>query len=615
MRTKRFDHFKANRNKLETFRELKGLSAFIELYSRTENKGETISVYKIIVEDTSSHHRFLGYSLDKSQTGIEIFTSYVLSNLRPGSSDPAGVKISGSSKLDQTRVIKEPVHFRSMKNSPITSGIDHREILKKLYKELLLSGGYAKNEGAFLSDSPVIPPVFVDSFIKDIEKIRDFTDFWKDYSLSKEDNDILLSTLYETAKDVERYEDELDFEKAVMLYNRLQNAASGLHGSEKFSAGVIMKKAKIFFHLEQYEKCRDIVLDGIGMMTDAQYNDELGELYYYLGMIAAYSNNPQEADRYFTRTLWLLNKTENEGKRYIHYDAQIRKRIVKNDLKNALVKVNECIRVAFGKDNEKKLGHFYGVKAEIYIRDRKYSKALECLDMQLEYAKKNKDMIGESKCISQIFSTSSYSGSIDQSAADEYLKRIKQLSKKTGKASYYYNSLISFAIYLYRRGEKDKAEKYFRRSAVIFSEKSESIEEHIVNMIYLAKIMTEKKKYIGAVRLLNRLNDICASNSIRLYPAYIENTLALVYNETSRYRVSNSHINRCFQIIDSENIPDTVLKAHSHKLAGINFAKISNVTKAVKHFNEALRYLKAVGSPEAENDIVEIKDIMKGLAN
>ncbi|MDD4205556.1 MAG: hypothetical protein PHH55_05710, partial [Candidatus Delongbacteria bacterium] len=207
------------------------------------------------------------------------------------------------------------------------------------------------------------------------------------------------------------------------------------------------------------------------------------------------------------------------------------------------------------------------------------------------------------------------SGSIDQSAADEYLKRIKQLSKKTGKASYYYNSLISFAIYLYRRGEKDKAEKYFRRSAVIFSEKSESIEEHIVNMIYLAKIMTEKKKYIGAVRFLNRLTEICVSNSVRLYPAYIENTLAVIYSETLRYRKSNSHLNKCFQIIESENIPDAVLKAHCNKLAGINCAKMNNVSKAAKHFKEALRYLTAVGSPEAENDIVEIKDIMKGLAN
>lgn len=615
MGIKRFDHLKTKMNNLETFRELKGLSAFIELYSRTENKGETISVYKIIVEDTSSHHRFLGYSLDKSQTGIEIFTSYILSNLRPKNNDPAYIKISDSRKLDRTSVKKEPVHFSSRNNSPIKNGIDHREILKKLYKELLLSGGYAKKEGVFLSDSPVIPPVFVDSFIKDIEKIRDFTDFWKDYSLSKEDNDVLLSTLYETAKDVEKYEDELDFEKAVMLYNRLQNAASGLSGSEKFSAGVIMKKAKIFFHLEQYEKCKDIVLDGIEMMTDAHYNDELGELYYYLGMIAAYSNNLQEADRCFTRTLWLLNKTENDEKRYIHYDAQIRKRIVKNDLKNALVKVNECIREAFRKNNDKELGYFYGVKSEIYIRDRKYNIALECLDTQLEYAKKNKDLIGESKCISQIFSTSSYSGSIEQSAADEYLRRIKHLSKKTGKDSYYYNSLISFAIYLYRKGEKDRAEKYFRRSAVVFNEKNESIEEHIVNMIYLAKIMTEKKKYIGAVRFLNRLTGICVSNSIRLYPAYIENTLAVIYSETLRYRKSNSHLNKCFQIIESENIPDAVLKAHCCKLAGINCAKMNNASKADRYFKEALRYLKAVGSAEAEHDILEIKDILKGLEN
>ena len=615
MRTKRFDHFKANRNKLESFRELKGLSAFIELYSRTKNQGETISVYKIIVEDTSSHHRFLGYSLDKSRTGIEIFTSYVLSNIRTKNNDPAHIKISDTKKLDLPGGTKKPVKVCRKNNPPIKNCIDHKEILKKLYKELLLSGGYAENEGAFLSESPVIPPVFVDSFIKDIEKIRNFTDFWKDYSLSKEDNEILLNTLAETAKDAEKFEEELDFEKAVMLYNRLQNASYELRDSEKISAGIIMKKAKIFFHLEQYEKCRDIVLDGIGMMTDAHYNDELGELYYYLGMISAYSNRLKEADRYFSRALWLLNKTENEEKRYIHYDAQIRKKIVRNDLKNALVKVNECIRDAFRKDNEKELGYFYGVKAEIYIRDRKYNKALECLDMQLEYARKNKDLIGESKCISQIFSTSSYSGSIDHSAADDYLRRIKHLSKKTGKASYYYNSLISFAIYLYRKGEKDKAEKYFRRSAVIFNEKSESVEEHIVNMIYLAKIMTENKKYIGAVRFLNKLTDICISNSIRLYPAYVENALAVIYNETSRYRTSNSHLNKCFKIIESDNIPDPVLKAHCHKLAGINCAKMDNVTKAAKHFKEALRHLKTVGSPEAENDIVEIKGIMKDLAN
>jgi tetratricopeptide (TPR) repeat protein len=579
---------------LKSFKELQSFSVYVRLFSQTEVNGTTRSVFKIIVEDNISHHKYLGYSLEKNKNSIDIFVNYVLSNLQMrGGLNKNYQLVTGRDLTESDRSESNKIG-KIKKHEIIKDNLSHKEILGSIYKELIFNEGYAEMEGYAGTKNPILPPLFVDSFISDFDKITKFTDYWHNKKISEKDNKILKNTLIEAENEVDKHRNKLDFEKALKFYKRLNSAAVELADSEKLTARFLLKQVKIYFHLEQYDECRDLIQSQLNIAEKLGLNDELGEFYYYLGMMSSYSNKTDEADGYFAKSSRMLTDTKEPYKTYIYFRSRIRRYILKKDFEHSIVLVNKSIRHAFRQGEDKELSYLYGLKAEIYLRKEKYDLALDNLNIQLEYARKTNDKIAESGCMVQMFLVFSYCGKIEETKAVEYLKRIKKLSKITKKASNYYDAIIGLAAHYYKNNKEIEAEKYFKRASTIYTVKTTDAASHIVNMIYLSKIRINRKNYLSAIRLLNRMLKLCESSNVNIYPAYIENLLGRIYSEKEMYSESNAHLKKALYQIKKSRISDRIIIANTYKYIGINYSRTGIKNLAVRNLNSSLKILNQI---------------------
>ncbi|MBN2857235.1 MAG: hypothetical protein JXN63_02430 [Candidatus Delongbacteria bacterium] len=594
---------------LSTFKELKSFSVYINLFSQTKIGGMTRSVFRIVVEDNISHHKFIGYSFDKSRNGIDIFVNYVLSNLEiRGGHDKNLRLLNGNEFLGSDIIEYKPVKKRG-RNKVIKGIPSHREIIKSIYKEMIFNDGHAEFEGYSETDNPILPPLFVDSFLKDIDKIVKFTGFWRNYSMDKKDADIHNEALHETSGEVDRIRDEFEFEKALRLYSRIGKAAERISGSEKLSANLLLKRAKIFFHLEEYDKCRELIEENLKEFEALKLKDELGEFYYYLGMISSYANNFKEADSYFARSSRMLTDSKEPGKTNLYFRSRIRRFILKNDNNHALTLVNKAVRHSIRNNDQAEAGYLYGIKSEIYFLDRKFALAEETLNIQLEYACETKDPVAESKCLAQMFQLLAYREITDESRLLKDIRRIQSLAKEIRKTGYYYDSLMNLGVFCYRNDRLDDAERYFNRASRIYTENTTDAASHIINMIFLAKIRIGRKNFLSAIRLLNRMLKLCEKRGVNIYPAYINNLLGRIYFENKNHRKSVLFLNRALKLIVEGKIKDKILKANTLKYIGLNYISLNFSKKAIVNLNKALKLLELISNDPGSDVGHVISDI------
>lgn len=579
---------------------------YVNLFSQTEVNGNTKSLFKIVVEDNITHHKYIGYSGDKSRNNVEIFVNYVLSNLEMrGGLDKNYKLFTGrnlisheSEQTSKTGILK--------KAKVIKDNLSHKDILGRIYKELIFNEGYAEIEGYTETKNPILPPLFVDSFIRDFDKITKLTDYWRNQKINDNDNKIFKDTLREVANEVEKYQDNFDFDKAIKFYKRLNIAAAELADSEKLSAQFLLKQVKIYFHLEQYDKCKEMIETNLKKFENIKLKNEVGELYYYLGMMSSYSNKIKDADEYFSRSSRMLTKTTEHEKTYIYYRSRIRRFILKKDYESAVTMANKALRKTFENNDLKELCYLYGIKSEIYFLDRKYTLAEDNLKIQLEYAVQSKDYVSESKCLAQIIQLLTFQGIIDEIKIKKELSRIQTLSKIIKKNSYYYDSLMCLGVFCYRNNRVEDAERYFNRASRIYTADTTDAASHIVNMIYLAKIRIAAKNYLSATRLLIRMLKMCEYSNVLIYPAYIYNSLGRIYFEKQKHNKSILFLNKAIKLIETEKIKDNTLKANTLRFIGLNYRYTGIKTKAEENFIKSLKLLRIINRDSGS----DVKDVI-----
>lgn len=599
---------------LTKYRELKSFSVYVNLFSQTQTDGITRSIFKITVEDSISHHKFIGYSLDKSKSSIDIFVNYVISNLEKRNMIDKQFLLSKGNQIHGTEIIPySPPDRKKGKSTVIRQRMDHREIISSLYKEMIFNEGRAVIEGYSETDNPIIPPLFVDSLIKDIEKVVKFTDFWRDFKIPDEDNMILKETLMRSGIEADRYIEKFDFKNALKLYNRLYTASSELNDSDALTAGFILKQAKIYFHLEQYDKCRSVLEKALDTFDRKKIGPAAGELYYYLGMIFVYSNRIREADNYLARSSRLLSNSSDREKKNIYFRSRIRRFIIKGNYNQATVLANRAIRKAFGNNDLKELSYLYGVRSEICYREGRYEAAMENAGLQLNNAVEAKDTVAEAKACAQIFLIYAYWDNASETKIKEYLKKIKVLSKTIRKRSYYYDALINLGIHYFKKDDYKKSEPYFNRACRIYTSDTKDAGSHIVNMIYLSKIKTEKKNYLGSVRLLNRMLKLSTAANVKTYPAYIENSLGRIYHEKSQFTESNKHMRKALAHIKEFSLNDSLLKAHTYRLMGLNYLSTGMKNKAFSYLSISRGFYNKLMPEKNEWAADALKEIEKIL--
>jgi tetratricopeptide (TPR) repeat protein len=604
-----------SKNKISNPSEYKRLQTFsvcINVLSRSETKGKNECIYKITVIDNLNHGRFIGYSFEKNKTSIGMFVDYVLSQLKDKNLLSKDFNINSS--MDYFDLQKSGYtldnSINKKRNQVQNQSLTHKDIIKSIYKELVTGSNEFSISGDLGSGTPILPPVFIDTFIKDIDKIAKFTDFWQKYSHSENDRKLLIEALNETAEEADNIQKDFDFEKALYLYKKLQKASVEIAGAEALTAKFLLKQAKVLFHLEQYEKSKDLLQSVIKMSEGKKAVSEAGDAYYYLGIISSYSNDNNNAEVNFSKGIKQFEKLKDPQKHYIYWYSIIRRYISMGNLKKALVTANKCQRLAYKNNDTGEMPEIYSLKSEIYIRQEKCSYALENLNLQLEYSRQVKDIISEARGITQIFSISAYLSVIPQEKLDEYLARIKKLSIKIKKNSYYYDALIAMGINLKKNKNFNEAEIYFNKAVKVYSDQTTDASSHVVNMIYLAKIKLYAKKYLSAVRILNKMLKICDRRYISYYPAYIENSLGRIYYERKLYLKSNIHLRKALKYIKKDKNSDKLLIANTYKFLGYNNLELGHKKAASENLNYTL---KAYEKILKKNYDIEIEDTVKKI--
>ena len=521
--------------------------------------------------------------------------------------------LTGKNLHEYDRTGKEEVVRKEKKHKVIRDNYSHKQILANLYKELIFNNGYAEVEGYSEAKNPILPPLFVDRFIGDFDKIEKITDYWRNREFSDEDKTALREALTEAGLEADKYPEKFDFDNALKFYKRLNSAAEELADSEKLSSGFLLKQVKIYFYLEQYDKCRELIEACKINFEKQKLNEELGELYYYMGMIAICTYKLESADNYFIKSSKLMTKKAKPETTAIYYRSRIRRFILKKDFIHALSLLNESIGFSIKFNLTKELAYLYGLKAEIQIRNFKHEIALESLNRQKEYASSSGDVVSEAKSISQTFSICSYLNLFKDNEALKNLDRVKEITKLINKNSYFYNCLTSYAIYLFRNDRIDDSEFYLKKALKIFTAKTANTESHIVNMLYLSNIQTMKKNFFGAKIVLNRMLNLCDQSRNNCYSAYIHNSLGRIYYDQNEYLKSNLHLNKALKKIVSDNITDKILVANSYMYTGFNNYALGKNNVAIKHLKTSLDIYNNVNEKSFDKQIQEYIDKMKSI--
>ena len=168
------------------YRRFQTFSVCINILSRSDTKCNNKNIYKISVIDDLNHGRFIVYSFEKNKTSIGMFVDYVLSQLKFRNLLSKDFSINSSMDyfdLQETGYALEK-SINKKRNQVQNQPLEHKDIIKSIYKELVAGSDRLSFTEEQTGITPILPPVFIDPFIKDIDKIANFTDFWQKYSIS-----------------------------------------------------------------------------------------------------------------------------------------------------------------------------------------------------------------------------------------------------------------------------------------------------------------------------------------------------------------------------------------------------------------------------------------------
>jgi tetratricopeptide (TPR) repeat protein len=591
---------------LKKFKEIKGFSVTVSLYAQTVIGGVTRSVFKISAEDNTSGHKVLGCCLEKTKNNVDIFLNYVLENIPDQAARTLAKEIFFDPDRDRSIIVG---HKRTPKTGKLKK-MGLNEILSSLYREMILGDNKAEIGGYLESSGTFAPPIFVDAFLKDIDKISGFADYFKNRLLNEDERKIFTGTIEEIGTETAAIEKKYDLEEAVFRYDRLISAAYSIEGLDGAAARFVLKKAKISFHLKDYSQSAELL--ETCRMTFEKYGSfgDLGESYYYTGMIDYYFNRIGEAKQSFSKASRLLVKCCDDERVFIRNMSRVMRYFISKNYSHALNAVNSAIRQAAAKADPEKTAELYGLKADIYYSIKNHKLSIEALDLQYEHAVLAGNIFIEARCLTQMFQLIPYTGVGSDGELKERLARVRKLSALCKKEDYYYCCLSSAGMYYYTKGKYSEADRHLSRALRIFRPGTEETARHVVNMIYLSKIRIASKNYLSASRVLFRMLRLCDEFKVTVYPAYIHNLLGRISYEQKKYSNSVLCFKRALKLIADEKINDPVLEINSLKLSGFSRLELNDYKKTMKDLSAAMiilnrpRLIKYSGYDE---DFAEIK--------
>ncbi|NOR45054.1 MAG: tetratricopeptide repeat protein, partial [Candidatus Delongbacteria bacterium] len=365
---------------------INSLNIFINVLSQNIKHGEIYSLYQINVTDNNSKNHFIGFSSFKNNTNLCIFMDYILSNIQGLEQFKKIKKIKTNiGYLDQlgnkiifNRFIKDKYNIDMEYTSDIklpqnlkldyvkSTGIE--DLFHDTYKKLITDKSIKDLENDIL-----IPPIFIDDFIQDTNKIISFNNYWNVLSLPDKQRNILANVIEEIEKLGDTAKINFNFDNALELYNKIYLTTLNCNNVDEVKANSLIKQADIYYHLDNFDLSKKLFSDTLKLSSELDKHEISAKCYYYLGMISFSLFRNKEADQYYEKALKEYRKDNTNS--FDYYKTKVRKHTNLGEYKKALRSVNSYIKTANDNNDNSSLANGYGLKGNIHYWKKDYLNA------------------------------------------------------------------------------------------------------------------------------------------------------------------------------------------------------------------------------------------------
>ena len=463
-----------------------------------------------------------------------------------------------------------------------STGIE--ELIHNTYKKLITDKSIQELENDIL-----IPPIFIDDFIQDTNKIISFNNYWNVLSLPDQQRNILANVVEEIEKLGDAAKISFDFDNALELYNKIYLTTLNCNNVDEIKANSLIKQADIYYHLDNFDLSKELFTDSLHISTKYDLHQGSAKAYYYLGMISYSLVRTKEADKYFEKSLNEY-KINSDNVSFEYYKTKVRKYINSSQYEKSIISINSFIKAAIKNNDKYHIANGLGLKGNIYYWKKEYHKAEELYLKQKKISTANNDFKNIALSISHLISLYTFSIEKDYSIIDSLMTQLKEISCLIKKESYISEAYYRVGIYYFNLNKLNNSERYLQKS-ILYHKKSQYNYIYYSNLLYLGQTYFLLKKYLKAISTFNEIIKLPQSdnyNNRNTYLIYSFNTLGKIYMDKKEYELAVDNFDLSIELSIIQN--NYIIPADSNKHLGLLYKKLNEPHLAYHYFSESLKF-------------------------
>nr|MDA3839330.1 tetratricopeptide repeat protein [Candidatus Delongbacteria bacterium] len=370
-------------------------------------------LYKIILREISSGIEFVGFTYERSNLSIGIFTDYILYNLKtagiktkdiiinaPKSSVFSNIKSNKDTFLDNILNIKYKAKLTTTKKNNIPNSdlcknnnfcLDEiktsNELIKYAFTGILQNNLNILSTNFGVKDknikSLLIPPIIVDDFINDIDAIKNFDHYWHSLSQPEVRDNILNEVLTGLKQIGDLNKGNYENEKALNLYDKIiATLQYTKKDNKKLRMTVFYKKGEIYQLTGDYSNAIKQLEHSLELAEHIDEYDTIADSSYLLGDLFKVTQSNNNYDEYYNKALTATKSTDNKIIKYyktmgIIYSRQLNFMLALNNF-------NTMLEESKKQNDDLNYSTALQLIGETYKNMSLFKDALECFTERIE---------------------------------------------------------------------------------------------------------------------------------------------------------------------------------------------------------------------------------------
>ncbi len=588
------------------------LYIYFDVVASTFRSGSYYNLYQFNIYDGPGTITTIGFAASKDNDNICLFLDYVLTTLKEMNrfsvkeirtniyylAQKGNYTIYKSSIENKFGVKLQIAESRSFGNKNIKieagSGTGKKEIIAKAYKKLITA-----QETEKLSDGILMPPLFIDDFIKDCDNILSFSNYWNVLNLPEKQSSILFEVIKQVEKMADEAKIEFEFDKAMDFYHRIYLTVPENEKSADMRTGTMIKQAEIYYHLDNLETSKELLEDCLELSERHNCVSKAAKAQYYLGMIEYLMSENSKADRHFVMAIANYEKAGESPASFDYIQAKVRKEMNTGLTGQAVNIIDDFIIKTSSGGITSFTAKAYGLKGTALYMKGDFEGTEKCYLSQLRIAEELKDHNEIALSLTCLVTLYGYLDSKTYSELCSLLKRIKDISHLTRKKTYSAESNFALGVYYFRKNDHEKAVRHLHISLSGLKILKHSY-KYSSNLYFLGRSLFLNEKYLRSAKLFKEL--LLQENSGFLLHAL--DHLGMIYFKRENWRKAVFYFKKTISSVNGND--QHYFKATAFKHLGIIYEVHRQVPKkALKYYLGSKKHFELHQKIDPDYDISE----------